>query len=57
MGATKKITVKVPVDLLKKAQAATKAGITETERTGLELLIASNAYRQLRESEERFDSL
>ena len=49
MGATKKITVKVPVDLLKKAQAATKAGITETVRTGLELLIASNAYRQLRE--------
>jgi hypothetical protein len=49
MGATKKITVEVPADLLKKAQEASKAGITDTVRMGLELLVTSDAYRQLRE--------
>jgi hypothetical protein len=49
MGATKKITVEVPADLLKKAQEASKAGITETVRTGLQLLVASNAYDRVRQ--------
>lgn len=49
MGATKKITVEVPADLLKKAQEASKAGITETVRTGLELLVVSHAYDRVRQ--------
>jgi hypothetical protein len=49
MGTNKKITVEVPADLLKKAQEASARGITETVRTGLELLVASNAYDRLRQ--------
>ena len=48
MEATRKITLEVPADLLDKAQRASGAGITQTVRTGLHLLAASNAYAQLR---------
>jgi hypothetical protein len=48
MRATKKITVEVPAELLAKAQEFSKAGITETVCTGLQLLAASNTYEQLR---------
>jgi hypothetical protein len=44
---TRKITVEVPADLLRKAQEASGAGITETVRAGLELMAASRAYAHL----------
>jgi hypothetical protein len=47
--STRKITVEVPPKLLAKAQKASGGGITETVRTGLKLLAASEAYAQLRQ--------
>ena len=44
MQAQRRITVIVQSDLLAKAQNATRAGISETVRKGLELLVASDAY-------------
>jgi hypothetical protein len=49
MGTARKITVEVPEDLLEKAQQASGAGITQTVRTGLQLVAASHAYARLRE--------
>jgi hypothetical protein len=49
METARKITVEVPEDLLEKAQQASGAGITQTVRTGLELVAASHAYARLRE--------
>lgn len=49
MGAGHKITVEVPPQLLEKAQRASGAGITETVRTGLQLVAASGAYARLRQ--------
>ena len=49
METPRKITVEVPPDLLDKAQRATGAGITQTVRTGLQLVAASQAYAQLRQ--------
>lgn len=49
METARKITIEVPPDLLEKAQQATGAGITQTVRTGLQLLAASQAYSQLRQ--------
>jgi hypothetical protein len=46
---TRKITVEVPPDLLEKAQHASGAGITQTVRTGLQLLAASRTYGRLRQ--------
>jgi len=48
MEATRKITVEIPQGLLEKAQQASGAGITQTIRTGLQLLAASQAYEDLR---------
>ncbi len=48
MSAERKITVRVPDDLLAKAQRETGAGITETVRQGLRLVAAANSYRELR---------
>jgi hypothetical protein len=48
MDTARKITVEVPPELLKKAQRATGAGITQTVRTGLELVAASETYARLR---------
>jgi hypothetical protein len=45
--AARKITVEVPADLLSKAQKASGAGITQTIRTGLELVAAGRAYERL----------
>ena len=45
---SRKITLEVPADLLKKAQLATGAGVTQTVRTGLQLLAASLDYDRLR---------
>ena len=47
MRAERKITVHVRRDLLDKAQRATRAGVSETVRKGLELLAASEAYDRL----------
>jgi hypothetical protein len=49
MQTARKITIDVPPDLLDKAQKATGAGITQTVRTGLQLVAASQAYTQLRQ--------
>ena len=48
METARKITVEVPPDLLEKAQRATGTGITQTIRTGLQLVAASQAYARLR---------
>lgn len=45
----RKITLEVPADLLEKAQRASGAGITQTVRTGLQLVAASGAYARLRQ--------
>jgi hypothetical protein len=47
MRAARKITVHVRGDLLERAQKASRAGVSETVRKGLELLAASEAYDQL----------
>jgi len=49
MKTPRKITVKVPPELLEKAQRASGAGITQTVRTGLQLVAASDAYARLRQ--------
>lgn len=49
MDTPRKITVEIPEDLLEKAQKATGGGITQTVRSGLQLLAASEAYTQLRQ--------
>ena len=48
MQTARKITVEVPLELLEKAQRATGSGITQTVRTGLQLVAASQAYARLR---------
>ena len=49
METARKITVEIPRELLEKAQLASGAGITQTVRTGLELVAASRAYARLRQ--------
>ena len=49
MEAARKITVEIPAELLEKAQRASGKGITETVRTGLQLVAASHAYARLRQ--------
>ena len=49
MATARKITVEVPPDLLERAQRASGAGITETVRTGLRLVAASETYARLRQ--------
>ena len=44
----RKITVEIPTELLDKAQRASGAGITQTIRTGLQLVAASQTYAKLR---------
>jgi hypothetical protein len=48
MDTARKITVEVPVELLERAQEATGAGVTQTVRTGLQLVAASRTYARLR---------
>jgi len=48
MDPVQKITVEVPAALLEKARRASGTGITDTVRTGLQLVAASNAYDRLR---------
>jgi hypothetical protein len=49
MDAGRKITVEISRDLLEKAQRATGTGITQTVRTGLQLVAASRTYARLRQ--------
>ncbi len=49
METARKITIEVPADLLERAQEASGAGITQTVRTGLQLVAASGAYNRLRQ--------
>jgi hypothetical protein len=49
MGTSHKITVEISRDLLEKAQRASGAGITQTVRTGLQLVAASRTYARLRQ--------
>jgi hypothetical protein len=49
MQSSRKITVEVPPELLEKAQRASGSGITQTVRTGLQLVAASHAYARLRQ--------
>lgn len=49
MQRARKITVEVPSDLLENAQRASGAGITQTVRTGLQLVAASRTYARLRQ--------
>src|SRR4051794_30707963 len=44
----RKITVEIPTELLEKAQRASGSGVTQTVRTGLQLLAASQTYGKLR---------
>jgi hypothetical protein len=46
-SAAQKITVHIQKDLLRRAQRASKAGVTDTVRKGLELLAARDAYDRL----------
>jgi hypothetical protein len=48
MNTARKIAVEVPPELLKKAQRASGTGITQTVRTGLQLVAASRTYARLR---------
>lgn len=48
MAGARKITVELPAELLDRAQQASGAGITQTIRTGLELVAASRTYARLR---------
>jgi len=49
MKTARKITLEVPEELLKRAQRASGAGITQTVRTGLQLVAASQTYARLRQ--------
>jgi hypothetical protein len=49
MGPARKITVEIPEELLEQAQQATGSGITQTVRTGLQLVAASKTYDRLLE--------
>jgi hypothetical protein len=48
MKTARKITVEIPPNLLEKAQKASGSGITQTVRTGLQLVAASQTYARLR---------
>ena len=49
METVRKITVEVPLELLKNARRASGTGITQTVRTGLQLVAASRTYARLRQ--------
>ena len=48
MDSARKITVEVPQELLEKAQRASGTGVTQTVRTGLQLVAAWRTYARLR---------
>ena len=48
MERARKITVEISPELLERAQKASGEGITQTVRTGLQLVAASQTYSTLR---------
>jgi hypothetical protein len=48
MEKARKITVEISPELLDRAQRASGAGVTQTVRTGLQLVAASQTYAKLR---------
>jgi hypothetical protein len=48
MESSRKVTVELPDELLRRAQRTTGRGITATIRRGLELVAAGRAYEELR---------
>jgi hypothetical protein len=48
VAATRKVTIEVPAELLRRARRSTGEGITATVRRGLELVAARSAYEGLR---------
>jgi len=54
MATARKITVELPSELLEKAQKATGSGITQTIRTGLQLVAASETYAALRQMRGKY---
>jgi hypothetical protein len=48
MRVTRKVTIEVPADLLRRARRSTGEGITATVRRGLELVASRSAYEELR---------
>jgi hypothetical protein len=48
MEKARKITVEISPELLDRAQRASGGGITQTVRTGLQLVAASQTYAKLR---------
>jgi hypothetical protein len=48
MRATRKVTIEVPEELLRRARRSTGEGITATVRRGLELVASRTAYEELR---------
>lgn len=55
MEATRKVTIRVPEDLRRRAQGAAGAGITETILAGLELLVVRQACDGLRSLRGKVD--
>ena len=49
METARKITVEISSELLARAQRASGTGITQTVRTGLQLVAASHTYARLRQ--------
>lgn len=49
METARKVTIEIAAQLLEKAQKASGAGITQTVRTGLQLVAASRTYARLRQ--------
>ena len=54
MKTVRKITVELPARLLDQAQKATGSGITQTIRTGLQLVAASETYAALRQMRGKY---
>jgi hypothetical protein len=48
MSDVRKITVEVPTELLERAQAASGESLTATVRSGLRLVAAGQAFKNLR---------
>ena len=51
----KKVTMELPVELVKEAQAQTRQSLTETVRQGLEILVSRRASRNLAALEGTID--
>jgi len=49
METARKITVEISSNLLERAQRASGTGMTQTVRTGLQLVAASRTYDRLRQ--------